>query len=121
MLVYKLFCNHMKRLNLGLIVMMVLVLGVVSVERVSAFAVAENSYALCHDEIDNDGDEGYDMGDSDCEPFLYSEENTDELCHDGLDNDGDEVYDESDPDCASFYVTEEPSNRSGSRPRSGAF
>lgn len=77
----------------------------------------ENSFALCHDGIDNDGNFLVDLSDPSCAPFVVvptptptvpAAENTLALCTDGIDNNGNFLVDLSDPDCAPFVVVPSP-------------
>jgi hypothetical protein len=70
-------------------------------------ATTENSYILCHDGLDNDGDLITDMSDTDCGPYAEAPvvpvpENTALLCDDDIDNDFDLLTDLGDSDCAPF-------------------
>jgi hypothetical protein len=75
--------------------------------------VIENSYALCHDGLDNDNNGTTDMGDRNCAGFATAPEtipdttnvvveNSYALCHDGLDNDNNGTTDMGDRNCNSF-------------------
>jgi len=75
--------------------------------------VVENSYALCHDGLDNDNNGTTDMGDRNCAGFATAPEtvpdttnvvieNSYALCHDGLDNDNNGTTDMGDRNCAGF-------------------
>lgn len=58
-------------------------------------ATVENTYALCHDGIDNDGDGKIDCADPDCAAYCVAEN-----CQDGIDNDLNGLIDCADPACA---------------------
>ena len=67
-------------------------------------ADAENSFDLCHNELDDDCDNVFDCGDSDCDQFRENE-NTESLCVDTFDNDCDGNVDCSDDECLSYCCT----------------
>jgi hypothetical protein len=80
--------------------------------------VIENSYALCHDGLDNDNNGTTDMGDRNCAGFATAPEtipdttnvvveNSYALCHDGLDNDNNGTTDMGDRNCAGFATAPE--------------
>ncbi len=70
----------------------------------------ENTDALCHDGIDNNGNFLIDASDPSCTAFfpivVAPVENTDALCHDGIDNNGNFLVDASDPSCSAFFPVE---------------
>lgn len=65
----------------------------------------ENTFALCHDGIDNDMNLKTDLADDNCNPFATPApvpENSALLCADNIDNDQDLKTDMTDEDCTPF-------------------
>ncbi len=104
----------------SVLLMAIFILGVTNVSAVGTVEIPdesalqiENSYTLCHDNIDNDDNGTKDMGDRNCSGFVSESvspidttdtvlENSYTLCHDNIDNDDNGTKDMGDRNCSGF-------------------